>query len=64
MQQDAEGAKAVSTFATVPSSATVADARAALAKVAEAKDLFVTEDGSKTGKVLGWLTNSDLARSA
>jgi CBS domain-containing protein len=62
--KDAVGAKAVSTFAAVSSSATVADARAALSKEAEAKDLFVTEDGTKTGKVLGWLTNSDLARSA
>jgi hypothetical protein len=61
---DPEGAKDVSRFATVTTAATVAEARAALAKESEAKDLFVTEDGSKSSKVLGWLTNSDLARSA
>lgn len=57
------GSKAVTTFATVAESATVADARATLKKMAQAKDVFVTEDGTKGGKVLGWLTNSDLARS-
>jgi len=60
---DEELKKAVETFAAVAGTATVADARRALASVAEAKDLFVTDDGKTTGNVLGWLTNSDLARS-
>lgn len=51
-------------FATVPDTASVAEARAALAAVPGAKDVFVTEDGTAKGAVLGWLTNSDLARSA
>jgi len=63
LMQDPDRKKSVTAIVAVPVSASVADARAALAKEAEAKDVFVTEDGSRTGKVLGWLTNSDLARS-
>jgi len=60
---DPDRTKSVTAIVAVPVSASVADAHAALAKEAEAKDVFVTEDGSRTGKVLGWLTNSDLPRS-
>jgi hypothetical protein len=53
----------VTDFAAVGPTATLAEARTALARVPNAKDVFVTGDGQKTGKVRGWLTNSDLARA-
>jgi hypothetical protein len=34
----------------------------ALQAKTECKDVFVTEGGGRTDKVLGWLTNSQLAR--
>lgn len=54
---------AVSNFVTVPATATLGDARSALGKAMDAKDVFVTDTGQKSGVVLGWLTNSDLART-
>jgi hypothetical protein len=60
---DPELKSAVTAFAAVAATATVAEARAALGRTADAKDLFVTTDGKADGTVLGWLTNSDLARS-
>jgi hypothetical protein len=59
---DAELASAISSFASVLPHATLGEARAALNRVAHAKDVFVTESGDNAGKVLGWLTNSDLSR--
>lgn len=50
-------------FATVRGTATLAETRAELAKTPHGKDVFVTTDGSRAGEVIGWLTNSDLARS-
>lgn len=54
--------QAVETFAVVAEAATVAEARDAMSKKPGAKDVFVTDNGKESGKVLGWLTNSDLAR--
>lgn len=51
----------VTSFTSVHSSATVADARAAVRRTPHCKDVFVTEGGQKTDRVLGWITNSDLA---
>jgi hypothetical protein len=53
---------AIETFAAVGPAATVDEARAQLRAKPQAKDLFVTAGGRETDKVLGWLTNSDLAR--
>ena len=61
--QDEKLKKAVETFVTVGPKATVADARQELQRVSECKDVFVTESGTATGTVLGWLTNSDSARA-
>lgn len=61
--KDAPTAAAVQGFVAVRPSASVADARQALAKAPAAKDVFVTETGALGGRVLGWLTNSDLARA-
>jgi CBS domain-containing protein len=54
----------ITAFVAVPRTATMADARMELSKAADCKDVFVTDNGQKTGRVLGWLTNSDLARAA
>lgn len=56
-------ARMVSTFVAITPTATLADARREMAKTADCKDVFVTADGQKTSKAIGWLTNSDLARS-
>jgi CBS domain-containing protein len=61
---DAAIAAGVSGFVAVSPTATLGEARAAMAAALMAKDAFVTEDGQRTGRVLGWLTNSDLARSS
>jgi hypothetical protein len=53
---------AVETFVTVPPTATVADARNQLNAKTGCKDVFVTTAGRSTDPVVGWLTNSDLAR--
>lgn len=60
--QTPEGSKAVATWVAVSATATVADARTALSKASDAKDVFVTSTGAKNGEVIGWLTNSELAR--
>jgi hypothetical protein len=60
---DPDLGRLIGTFATVSSTATLADARREIAKLADCKDVFVTTDGQKTGRVVGWLTNSDLARA-
>lgn len=39
-------------------------ARTAMAAISNCNDVFVTDDGSETGAVRGWLTNTDLAGSA
>lgn len=53
----------LTSFAVVSELATIADARAALKAKADAKDVFVTTGGTRTGAVLGWLTNSQLAKT-
>lgn len=54
---------AVGRFVVVPRTATLAQARQKMQEVPECKDLFVTHNGERGGKVVGWLTNSDLARN-
>jgi hypothetical protein len=44
-------------------SATVRDARAALRATKHCKDVFVTEGGSRGDKMVGWMTDTDLART-
>lgn len=50
-------------FTAVAPTATLSEARASLSRTLHGKDVFVTETGQRSGKVLGWLTNSDLART-
>jgi CBS domain-containing protein len=54
---------AVETLVAVSETATVSDARAAMDRKPDCKDVFVTSNGELSGKVTGWLTNSDLARA-
>lgn len=52
------------TFAVMGPGKTLADAKAAIDTTPEAEDLFITEDGSVRTAVLGWITNSDIAKKA
>jgi hypothetical protein len=47
-------------FATVPVSATLAEAATAMRRLNNCRDVFVTTDGTRESSVLGWLTNVDL----
>src|SRR5712691_6988483 len=46
--------------AFVPEAASLADAKAAMEKVQDCQDVFVTSSGQADQPVLGWLTNSDI----
>lgn len=55
---------AIENFVTVKQTSTVADARQKMQTAREGcKDVFVTSDGTPDGSVVGFLTNSDLART-
>jgi hypothetical protein len=47
----------------VPFESTLAEAKAALDKVAGAQDIIVTATGNPTEPVIGWLTNNDLTKA-
>lgn len=49
-------------FGTVPESATLAEAKAALEQGRAREDVFVTRGGSRDEPVLGWITDNDLVR--
>jgi hypothetical protein len=59
---DPASAAPVTSFETVAPSSTIGEARTALQKRPDCKDVFVTEGGGRTDKTLGWITNSLLAR--
>jgi hypothetical protein len=44
-------------FMTLPESATLADAKDLLDKNPQCLDILVTQDGTKNGVVVGWITN-------
>ncbi len=48
-------------LAFVPVNATVADAKMAMEQTEDCQDVFVTQAGSKSESVLGWLTNVDIS---
>ncbi len=52
------------TFAFVSRSSTLADAKQAMEQRAGCQDVFVTETGKASEAVLGWLTNTRIARLA
>jgi hypothetical protein len=53
--------KLIGAFAFVRESATLADARDAMAGVPGSNDVFVTASGQASEPLLGWLTNTMLA---
>lgn len=59
---DVEIGPQLTAFVTVSPTATLEEARRVFASSAGTKDVFVTGDGQRTSAVIGWLTNSDLAR--
>jgi hypothetical protein len=52
--------RASNTKAFVSASASLADAKGAMGKVAGCQDVFVTQSGQATDPVMGWLTNVDI----
>jgi hypothetical protein len=54
---------AQNTIAFVPSGATLAETKAAMDKIPQCQDAFVTETGDPTGPVLGWVTDSEVRRA-
>jgi hypothetical protein len=49
------------TLAFIPVTATIADAKKAMEQIENCQDVFITESGSNTTTVLGWLTNIDIS---
>lgn len=45
-------------FVTIKETATLGDAKLLLDQDSNCADIFVTDDGARTGKVLGWITNA------
>jgi hypothetical protein len=61
---DPESARQISRLvALVSSSATLAQAKAALDAIKGAQDIIVTSSGDTNGQVLGWLSNTDLIKA-
>ena len=56
--------EAVENFIAVSQKATVAETREAMKTASGCKDVFVTDTGTVSGKIVGWVTNSALARSS
>jgi hypothetical protein len=61
LKTHADLAVLISAIEFVPTGATVADAKTKMKAKDKCADVFVTDDGTANGRVLGWLTNSDLA---
>ena len=59
---DQDIAPELTAFISVSPTATLEEARRACAVNVGTKDVFVTTDGQETSPVIGWMTNSDLAR--
>lgn len=51
-------------FATVPESASLADAKREMEKTENCLDVFVTGNGTRKAQVLGWLTNNIIVEAA
>jgi hypothetical protein len=50
-------AKLETSFAVVPQTATLADAKRAMESTPWCQDTFVTRDGARTEPIIGWITN-------
>jgi len=51
-------------FATVPPTASAAEAKAAMAQNKGCADVFITVDGTLAGTATRWITNVDLLKAA
>jgi hypothetical protein len=51
-------------FGTIPPTSNLADAKALMDKTPICLDVFITEDGTRNTKVLGWLTNVQIMEQA
>ena len=60
--QDPEFGRFVVAIGFVGADATIGDARAAIRSVEGCNDVFVTASGQRGDPILGWLTNTDLAK--
>lgn len=60
--EDPRNRTLVEALAFVALEATLAEAREAMEKVEHCRDAFVTEHGKKDERVIGWLTNVDIAK--
>jgi hypothetical protein len=61
---DPEYKKLATTFAIVPSTATLADAKKKMDETENCADVFVTQTGSPTEPMLGWITDATLIEHA
>jgi CBS domain-containing protein len=53
--------KRITAVGIVGPNAVIADARRTMSSISNCQDVFVTSGGTRTGPVIGWLTNIDLA---
>lgn len=51
-------------FATIPPTASAAEAKVAMARLKRGTDVFVTLDGTSSSTATGWITNVDLLQAA
>jgi hypothetical protein len=61
LKKDADLDALISAIEFVRTGATLAEAKAKMKAKEKCNDVFVTEDGTASGRVVGWLTNTDLA---
>lgn len=59
-----EGAVVKESFVTVPESATLAEAKAAMEAVKSRQDVFITRTGKADSPVVAWLTNNEIQRAS
>jgi hypothetical protein len=59
---DDMGALVTESLACVQLNATVADAKRMMDQTENCQDVFVTQTGTREGRLLGWLTNVDISR--
>lgn len=64
MAKSAEYKKVLTAFGTLPPSANLADAKKLIDNDSDCSDVFVTEDGTKESRVLGWITDVDILKIA
>lgn len=59
-----EYARLESKFAVIAENSTLADAKTAMDKIDDCKDVFITRNGRQNEPVLGWITNAIIAEHA